>query len=169
MDKPLLFWCEPGSAQELSLLDGVCVSQCPTGDETKSWCPGQASPFERKGPARAGQREVVIGMARNLTLKADYATTEALGYCFPKENLALMHRIMQGTHVSTLTKQVFLACHGALESWRFLVGVALACIVIGYAFLFILWYFFDKLIYALVVAAHVLLILPFTIDSELDI
>merc|ERR1719258_957532 len=35
----------------------------------------------------------MIGMARNVTQRPDYPSTEALGYCFPSRNLALLHRI----------------------------------------------------------------------------
>lgn len=159
-DKPLLFWCAPGSgtAQQGSLLDGICVDRCPTGAETSSWCPGAARSYDRLGRAHGGRQEVVIGTVRNLTQRADYTTTEALGYCFPKQDLAMMGRIMQETHVSTLSRQVFLACQGAIEGWRFLLAVAAACVVLGYAFLAVLWLCFAKLLYGLVVACHAVLL-----------
>lgn len=160
-DRPLLFWCNPGKEEDLTLLDGVCVEQCPDSDDSHYWCPGPGRPFEysESSPQDRSVREVVIGMARNLSLTPGYSSIEALGYCFPRRDAKLVNRIILRTHVSTLTKQLFLAGHGALESWRFLLGVAAVCTVIGYTFLFILWACFDKLVYGLVLVAHVLLLL----------
>jgi len=161
LDKPLLFWCNPGREEDLTLLDGICVERCPDGDHGHHWCPGPGRPFEYSAPAPGGNDvvQVVIGMARNLTVSRGYETTEALGYCFPRKDAKLVNRIILRTHVSTLTKQLFLAGHGAVESWRFLLGVAGVCVVIGYVFLFVLWACFDRLIYALVFLAHILLLL----------
>jgi len=157
-DKPLLFWCAPGQAWDLRLLDGICVDRCPQGIDTSSWCPGRAVPFERDGAVdELGQREVIVGMARNLTRRVDYATVPAFGYCFPSQDTALMQRILKDTHVSTMSRQIFLACHGALESWHFLIVVAVACVVIGYLFLAVLWLWFAQLLYGLALAAHALL------------
>lgn len=159
-DRPLLYWCSPDLSTELRLLDGVCVSSCPTGTDTRSWCPGKAKPFqEMRGSQSDLTREVVIGMARNISLTPDYPTVEALGYCFPSQNVGLMNIIMQDAHVSSLTKQVYLACHSALVSWRFLIGVGGISIGIGYAFLLVLWCCFAKLMYMLVFFAHATLLL----------
>mmetsp|Transcript_120354 Transcript_120354/g.268982 ORF Transcript_120354/g.268982 Transcript_120354/m.268982 type:complete len:672 (-) Transcript_120354:48-2063(-) len=159
--RPFLFWCAPGGGdvEDLSLMDGICVPKCPGGNATESWCPGQARPFEYGTPEEADTKQVVIGMVRNLTRRPDYTSTEALGYCFPTKDLVLLNKIVARTHVTSLTKQFFLAGHGALESWRFLLGVAGACIVLGYAFLFVLWSCFEKLLYVLVTGTHLLLLL----------
>jgi len=157
-DRPLLFWCTSDLDQELSLLDGICVSKCPTGEESRSWCPGEAKPFRQNGPVIDEQQQVMIGMVRNLTLVSNYPTREALGYCFPTQNSALMKSILDNTHVASWTKQAYLACHGAVESWRFLIGVGVVSVGIGYLFLLVLWYFFAKLIYILLVAVHALLL-----------
>eukprot|EP00440_Ansanella_granifera_P047787 gb/GFBE01051763.1/.p1 GENE.gb/GFBE01051763.1/~~gb/GFBE01051763.1/.p1 ORF type:complete len:641 (+),score=109.81 gb/GFBE01051763.1/:1-1923(+) len=160
-EKPLLFWCNPSDGpDDLSLLDGICVQRCPSGPEEFHLCPGPAIPFEVDRYIDAGRQsqEVMIGMRRNLTMKPAYSSVEALGYCFPHENLVLLQKVMERTHVSSLAKQVVLAGQGAVESWQFLVIVAIACIVIGYGFLFIIWYSFDKLMYGLIVGAHLLLV-----------
>lgn len=158
-DRPFLFWCAPGSGDELTLLNGICVSECPSSSDTQHWCPGQATPFERTGSRVNGTQEVAIGVSRTLALQSDYASIAAWQYCFPTQNLNLLNHIMDNTHMATLTKQIYLACHGALESWQFLVGVAGVCIVIGYVFLFVLWFCFPTLVYGLVIAAHVALLL----------
>lgn len=155
--QPFLFWCAPGNGEELTFLNGICVSACPTGPNTSHWCPGTARPFQHRDPIVNGKQEVVIGMTRTLTVHKDYESIAAYQYCFPAQNLALLNRILENTHVSTFTKQVYLACNSALESWRFLVGVAAASIVIGYLFLFILYLFFAKLVYGLVFAANIAL------------
>jgi len=153
-----LFWCAPGDGEELTLLNAICVSSCPAGADTSHWCPGAATPFTHREPIKDGKQEVVIGMSRTLEVQHDYASIQAWQYCFPTQNLALLQRIMDSTHVASFTKQIYLACNSALESWRFLVGVAGASIVIGYLFLFVLWFCFAKLVYGLVVAAHLVLL-----------
>mmetsp|Transcript_56322 Transcript_56322/g.132142 ORF Transcript_56322/g.132142 Transcript_56322/m.132142 type:complete len:653 (+) Transcript_56322:35-1993(+) len=159
-DKPLLFWCTPNGEEGLTLLDGICVARCPSSRTEQFFCPGPAVPFEVKeflDPYHRKQ-EVVIGMRRNLTEKPSYPSVEAFGYCFPKEDLVLLQSVMDRTYVSSFTRQVILAGQGAAESWRFLVLVAIACIVIGYAFLFVIWHSFEKLVYGLIVAVHVALL-----------
>eukprot|EP00931_Biecheleriopsis_adriatica_P088530 TRINITY_DN62831_c0_g1_i1.p1 TRINITY_DN62831_c0_g1~~TRINITY_DN62831_c0_g1_i1.p1 ORF type:complete len:670 (+),score=81.98 TRINITY_DN62831_c0_g1_i1:81-2012(+) len=162
VDKPFLFWCTASDGElgeNFALLDGICVETCPGGAEFYM-CPGPAVPFEvdRYMTADHGAQEVIIGMRRNLTMKQSYPSVEALGYCFPHQNVVLLQRVMERTHVSSLAKQVILAGQGAAESWRFLIIVAIACIIIGYVFLFVIWHSFDKLIYGLVVGAHLLLL-----------
>jgi len=157
-NQSFLFWCAPGDGEELSLLNAICVPECPTGAEKEHWCPGKATPFQHRNPVVGGKQDVMIGMTRTLELQKDYPSVPALQYCFPTQNLALLQHIMDSTHLSTLTKQIWLACNSALESWRFLVGVAGASIIIGYVFLFVLWFCFAKLVYFLVVAAHIILL-----------
>jgi len=159
-DSGLLYWCAPGTASPmgLDLLDAICVPRCPTGPETASWCPGEAKRYGHWEDQASNTKEVVIGTVRNLTIRADYPTVEAFGYCFPKQDIKLLGRIMQETHVSSATKQVFLACHGAVESWRFLICVALACTCVGYAFLGVLWFCFSKVVHGLIVGCHLLLL-----------
>lgn len=159
-DKPFLFWCSPNGNEDLTLLDGVCVSKCPTTAGQAHWCPGPARTFQINRPIAGDQqsKEVVIGMRRNLTMTRGYATVEAFGYCFPEHDLTLMQQVLERTHVSSVTKQVILAGQGAVESWHFLVAVAVASVAIGYVFLFVLWNFFDKLLFALLVAAHIVLL-----------
>ncbi|CAJ1334896.1 unnamed protein product [Effrenium voratum] len=100
--------------------------------------------------------QVIIGMRRNITAKPSYPS--AFGYCFPKEDVVLLQKVLERTHVSSFTKQVILAGQGAFESWRFLVLVAASCIVIGYGFLFVVWYSFEKMVYGLMVGTHLLLL-----------
>jgi len=95
---------------------------------------------------------------RNLTLRGAYATTEALGYCFPSENLVLLHSAIKHTRASDAAKHVFLAARGAFDSWRFLLGVAALCVLCGYAFLLVVWACFARLVYLLAGIAHVLLV-----------
>ena len=42
--------------------------------------------------------QVVIGMRRNLTMKPSYASTEAFGYCFPKEDLVARPLVRRKPH-----------------------------------------------------------------------
>ncbi|CAE8604889.1 unnamed protein product [Polarella glacialis] len=160
-NEPFLFWCSPGdSTDEITLLDGICVEKCPSNDFTFHWCPGPAMPFEVRTYADSSHatQEVIVGMRRNLTEKPAYRSTEAFGYCFPHQNLVLLQGVLQRTHVASFNKQVILAAQGASDNWHFLVGVAVACIIIGYMFLFVLYHGFDKLIYGLVVATHITLL-----------
>ena len=159
-NKPFLFWCTPNSAEGFTLLDGVCVSQCPSDDKGAFLCPGTGRPFQVQQFMDSGHQtlEVVIGMRRNLTMKPSYPSTEAFGYCFPKQDIVLFRNVMERTYVFGFTKQLVLAGQGAVESWRFLLLVAVACVVIGYIFLFVIWYSFEKLIYTLVVLTHLVLL-----------
>ncbi|CAK9024167.1 Choline transporter-like 2 [Durusdinium trenchii] len=45
-DKPFLFWCTPNRNEAFTLLDGICVSQCPSSDREIFYCPGRALPFQ---------------------------------------------------------------------------------------------------------------------------
>lgn len=159
-DKPFLFWCTPSSIEGFTLLDGVCVSRCPSDDQESFLCPGAGLPFQIQQYMDAGHEtlEVVIGMRRNLTMKPSYPSTEAFGYCFPKQDVVLFQNVMERTYVFGFTKQVVLAGQGAAESWHFLVLVAVVCVIMGYGFLFVIWYSFEKLIYSLLVLTHLLLL-----------
>jgi len=159
-DTPLLFWCAPGSASpgSLNLLDAVCLKTCPSGPGTSSWCPGEARRYGRTEDEASNKKEIVVGTVRNLTVRPDYATVEAFGYCFPREDVYLLNRIMQETHISSLTKQVFLACHGAVESWHFLICVAIVSTCVGYAFLGILWSCYSTVIYGTFAICHLCLL-----------
>ncbi|CAK0797611.1 unnamed protein product, partial [Prorocentrum cordatum] len=144
--QPFLYWCSQRGDEDIALVDGVCVERCPQGDGNSTWCPGPVAPFEYRTPTSDGKEQVMIGMVRNLTMRQDYASSEALGYCFPTANAPLLRSILHRTHLSSFTKQVWLAGSGASENWRFLLCVAGVCVVIGYAFLLVLWCFFDKLV-----------------------
>lgn len=157
VNKSMLFWCSSVDDGSVTLT-GICVEECPRGSTTSSMCPGKPEPFEQDYRLAEGRTEVLIGLTRNLTAQPDYPSTGAFGYCFPKEDIALLQRVLGDTHVSTIAEQLVLAGHGAVESWRFLVMVAIASVAIGYLFLFVLWSCFDKLLYALVLAAHLLLL-----------
>ncbi|CAK9087036.1 unnamed protein product [Durusdinium trenchii] len=159
-DKPFLFWCTPNRNEAFTLLDGICVSQCPSSDREIFYCPGRALPFQVKQYLDAGheRQEVVIGMRWNITTKRSYPSTEAFGYCFPTRDLAMLRSVTERTYVFGFTKQVVLAGQGAVESWRFLLLVAVACVAMGYVFLFVIWYSFEKLVYSFLALAHVLLI-----------
>lgn len=165
-EQPLLFWCRPGAGDELQLLDGVCVSSCPTGTSVR-WCPGEARPYslENRVVGVGEAKQVVVGThhlkVRNATLQNDYKTVAALGYCFPSDNF-LLQELLQKTHVAGPTKQLFLAAHGAIKSWRFLLGASAVSLLLGYAFLFLLWMCFDKLVYIIAGVVHLMLLLAAT-------
>jgi len=159
---PLLLWCAPGSEQQLRLQDGVCTDRCPTGSGSV-WCPGEARPFAYRHEVlgTGGTKQVVVGgsslLVRNLTLRRDYASHEALGYCFPRGN-ALLQGAVARARLDGRIKQAFLAARGAAQSWRFLLGVAAGSVVLGYAFLLLLWACFDKLLYVLAFVLHACLL-----------
>lgn len=124
---------------------------------TQHWCPAGASrTFHVSYHQNEDSQEVTIGVKRNITLKKDHPTREALGYSFPSEDLALLQRVLEQTDASAKLKQFFLAIHGAVWNWKLLMSNALACIAIGYCLLFVLEYWFKHLVYGIVVVVHVL-------------
>jgi hypothetical protein len=149
-------------------LDGVCVKACVTNHPMLHWCPGPAQTFEETKIAdyiegsytkEADVMQIDVGVRRNLTLAKAYASQEALGYCFPTFDTALMRNVFERTHVTSFTKQVVFASDGAIKSGRFLIGVAFSCIVFGYLLLFALQYSFKQTIYALAILANFVLII----------
>eukprot|EP00928_Gymnodinium_smaydae_P044380 TRINITY_DN29608_c0_g1_i2.p1 TRINITY_DN29608_c0_g1~~TRINITY_DN29608_c0_g1_i2.p1 ORF type:complete len:634 (+),score=115.37 TRINITY_DN29608_c0_g1_i2:80-1981(+) len=161
-DLPLLYWCS--TAQPDTLLEGICVARCPGEADvsagTQSWCPGPPRAFEQEQSLATGStlREVVVGTRRNLTLTPNHASIEALGYCFPAHDVALLQGVLERSPAAAATRQLLLAVHGALESWRFLVAAGCSCICAGYIFLFVLWMCFEPLVYGLLGILHLALL-----------
>eukprot|EP00913_Durusdinium_trenchii_P004297 g3984.t1 len=157
-DKPFLFWCTPNRNEAFTLLDGICVSQCPSSDREIFYCPGRALPFQVKQYLDAGVVLMLIsnrwscrfGLSKATStaftrVRFGYPSTEAFGYCFPTRDLAMLRSVTERTYVFGFTKQVVLA--GSAQEPA-----------MGYVFLFVIWYSFEKLVYSFLALAHVLLI-----------
>lgn len=140
---PNLYWCAHMSEGSLTITDGICVASCPTKDDVDKGvvkeCPSQQHNME---PERVvlpdGTKKVTLSAYRLLRNETVVATSDYMGYCFPTQDQKLMEEVLTNTQIGSKTQTVLYMMRGVMESWRFLVVVAIASVILGFGVLFLL-------------------------------
>lgn len=149
VDRPFLFWCPPADPlSEWDMADGICVSSCPRGESMA--CPGHSESFQTNVSTPEGY-EITTGIRRPLTIRDTYDSTPMAFYCVPDE-VSESGAALAASFAGTLgnSSSLMQSFEGVRESKRFLGGVTLFAIFLGYAMMYLLNKFVSMLIKGLV-------------------
>lgn len=149
-DKPFLYWCKPEGEQLLQ--DGVCRTECPTGNFSEHWCPGKSQPWVKSKEVGHHEKEEFYGVKRTLSKKLDIETAEFLHYCLPVGDREFFTQIVEQTALGTKLGKLFTAADQIGKQWELLVGIVIACVVLGYIFLLLIKFIVAPLVYTIALA-----------------
>jgi len=157
-DKKYLYWC-PNQLGTALGNDGICVSECPSSKTTKHQCPGTPRSKTVEHVGKDGVTTVTMTVQRDIVWASDVPTSNILDmYCLPTQDQNLMKSISGISALSGTSSQVMIALKGMYDSWGFLLGVAIFAIIAGFTFLYVLTFFVEIVIFAILIFVFVLLL-----------
>lgn len=136
-DKHLLYWCKQGAGWT-NLSDGICVSECPTRNDTSHLCPDPpvAHTVNKTVP---GGFTVQVTVDRSLTPRPDYPTVATVGmYCLPRSSEDGAEAVFLQSGLDGWTSAVVLSLKGVYAHTEDLARVALLQMILCFVFVFAL-------------------------------
>eukprot|EP00928_Gymnodinium_smaydae_P015248 TRINITY_DN15604_c0_g1_i1.p2 TRINITY_DN15604_c0_g1~~TRINITY_DN15604_c0_g1_i1.p2 ORF type:complete len:667 (+),score=161.38 TRINITY_DN15604_c0_g1_i1:226-2001(+) len=157
-DKPFLYWCvNPGNeGMGMSLTDGICVETCPKTSESKSLCPLLPHIVETKDDVVGKEYEWHVTLTRKVK-ELDNVPSFALMemYCVPNNVDEVATNFFKTGPLSGASEHVVMALHGVWEGRFVLAFVALCVLGMSFSFLYVLTFFVQAVILAIIAVMFV--------------